>query len=387
MRLLHKSAEDDMDVRIKMSVSRVHGAQYTRSGMGWGKVGAFPQKCATQVVGNHLYSVSREAGGDRGLRKRSERSEQVEPGKIHRRVLPSVSGVYWGIGTTFTLVLLIFGVLGFQWSLEYRDRHSTEQKEASTQTIEQPTSYRCAVTIMNSGFACRAVRKPGTSERDKAEQYDLRAQQEMAEWAFAMMLIAAASVWIGVAGVAVVGWTLHETRQMTLATREIGESQSKAYVNVSKAETNLVKVTTKINITQILAYLTNTGSTPAIDIVIGGEVIIYDKSFTPLGTDREICRAEIYPHGIVDLPPNSDPQRVAFSLPNNVAKTLKESGFNALASVYLRFEGNIRYWDVFENRYLTEFIFECLIQNGVAFPGMIRSSEPVECYKKIESRN
>ena len=34
--------EDDMDVRIKMSVSRVHGAQYTRSGRGWGKVGGFP---------------------------------------------------------------------------------------------------------------------------------------------------------------------------------------------------------------------------------------------------------------------------------------------------------------------------------------------------------
>jgi hypothetical protein len=43
--------EDDMDVRIKMSVSGVHGAQYTPSGKGWGKVGRFPTEMSNSSCG------------------------------------------------------------------------------------------------------------------------------------------------------------------------------------------------------------------------------------------------------------------------------------------------------------------------------------------------
>lgn len=188
------------------------------------------------------------------------------------------------------------------------------------------------------------------------------------------------------AGIILIYATLHETRRMTVATREIGENQSKAYVNASSIEAKQIKLTEYLDTTEIYIFLKNTGQTPANDIVVGGQAIIYEQSITLLGSDREIFRQDIGPENVVDLAPDGKPQRVELQLNQEFVKTLRAQGMNAFSRINLRIEGEIRYWDVFDGQYLTQFIFESTIFQGHPFEGMARSSEPVACYKKIQTR-
>ncbi|MEQ8300223.1 MAG: hypothetical protein RH945_06735 [Hyphomonas sp.] len=278
------------------------------------------------------------------------------------------------------LILAVFTSPGAP-SIKAGDRSESDNAEYRYEGSYKPGEGFAFVSSRQNNGRNPAADYPKNDDAEtlNATEADLLAQERVAHW----------TLWIGVftaAGLIALIFAFDETRAATNATREIGENQTKAYVNVSEVRVDRVTVDGRFLLTHIDTFLSNTGATPAVDILVGGEMIIYEKSFTTLGNNREICREEIWPDTVVDLPPNNEPLMVTFALPPSVENEMKQAGFNALASIYLRIEGEIQYWDVFKNRYLTQFIFESLIEKGEAFPGMFRSSKQVECYKKIESK-
>ena len=68
-----------------------------------------------------------------------------------------------------------------------------------------------------------------SSNEQKTAQYDLEAQQQMAEWAL-MMFVATS------AGVVLLFFTWRETARVTIETRSIGEAQVRAYLTFGKVE-------------------------------------------------------------------------------------------------------------------------------------------------------
>lgn len=288
---------------------------------------------------------------------------------------------------SFGLLILILVLTGLWHVASYNQNQSQQREAAATYEIaERESISECGELSTGFDKAVCLIQNMQASEEQERARHDLHAQHDMATWAVALLWVGIVGLVTSAAGIALIYATLHETRNMTAATREIGENVSKAYVNVNRAEIREIEVNKLIKITEIDTYLKNTGQTPAMDVVIGGQLVVYEKYFTVLGSEREICRVDVPYDRIVDLPPASEPQRVSFNLPKDIQDSVAEQGFNAFASIYLRFEGEVRYWDVFKTRYLTQFIFESLITQGAAYPGMFRSSKPAECYKKIDSK-
>jgi hypothetical protein len=101
--------------------------------------------------------------------------------------------------------------------LAYRHRHAEERDQTAAYQQEQGNKQRPTVCVhipTLGGLACA----PNATPADDSEYYaayDLRAQQEMADWALLMALASMFGVGATVIGVAYVALTLHETRKMT----------------------------------------------------------------------------------------------------------------------------------------------------------------------------
>tara|TARA_R110002124_G_scaffold96444_2_gene241223 strand:+ start:658 stop:1293 length:636 start_codon:yes stop_codon:yes gene_type:complete len=95
----------------------------------------------------------------------------------------------------------------------------------------------------------------------------------MAEWALAVVLLTVAGLIVSVLGVVVVGWTLHETRQVTVVTREIGQAQTRGYISIKSG-----RFQTHNDVAWVSLELGNTGQTPimACDVTLSLFVVRHD---------------------------------------------------------------------------------------------------------------
>lgn len=174
--------------------------------------------------------------------------------------------IYWAIGVATALILVIFAVVSFHWFTDYRTSQVAQQRKAATDQVEEVGTLQCSLTVLGVGIGCTTEPRSEIVERDEAEQFSLQAQQDVAQWTFAMLLVAVASTFLGGVGVVVVGWTLHETRRTTLATREIGQLQNRAYLDA----------------TEIVFELSGDGfEYTAGDLVIFGSIAIKNVGNTP----------------------------------------------------------------------------------------------------------
>ena len=186
----------------------------------------------------------------------------------------------WIVTATLGLIVLVAGVW-FSW-LEfsaYQQRHSYERASAAeyyaNATEHGPGACRAIVgeTGLIDWLTCLAD-NVGTDSSVKQAEYDLKAQQDMAAWAFGMLI---ATVWltlITLFGVFFVWRTLVATQKMSLDTREIGEAQARAYLHVdfiqvgtevfANADGSNLKFFAKIKVI-------NSGATPAY-----GVEVLYD---------------------------------------------------------------------------------------------------------------
>lgn len=230
--------------------------------------------------------------------------------------------------------------------------------------------------------------------KDDYALYNLSAQQDIAEWTYSMFWVGVLGLLASIVGIGFVYGNLREMRAQTLATREVGEKQTRAYVFASSAsievpDPSLSRLARPPPF--IYVEVENTGSTPAT--LLEGKATL--KIETGTAKDRAIS-AEMEQDSTIDALVSGYPQRMRFILPSehfdvakkpyagnalagsslnpspsDYAKLAAQAGnplmpnYNALAGVLKRpskikkvtCRGEISYNDVFGDQFSSEFHF------------------------------
>jgi hypothetical protein len=175
-----------------------------------------------------------------------------------------MSKVYWRFIVALGIVALFSFISAWGWLsyLEYQNQHN-KQRESVTQykveTVEQyfDVCIKEDTSIVNiSKCFSQSIDANRNAQRS---QYDLQAQQDMAEWAYALFLLTMAGLIVSVAGLIFLFWSLRQTRTAIKDNREIGEAQTRAYIYVA----DVVIVRRPNNNIQAVISFSNTGQTPA----------------------------------------------------------------------------------------------------------------------------
>jgi len=220
--------------------------------------------------------------------------------------------------------------------------------------------------------------------------YSLQSQQDMAEWTYSMLWIGVLGLFASVIGIGFVYGNLREMRSQTLATREVGEKQTRAYVFASSARISVPKGSSAALGLPPILYVTieNKGATPAT-LLEGKATLKVEAGFASDPTEP----VEMKQASTIDALISEHPQSMILILPDNnfyekhktVGRnalefdpkhpfgddavgdtTFSTESTNALADLYtaaskskkVTCKGEISYFDVFGDQFATEFHFE-----------------------------
>ncbi|MDP3739754.1 MAG: hypothetical protein Q8R02_20370 [Hyphomonadaceae bacterium] len=185
----------------------------------------------------------------------------------------------------------------------------------------------------------------------------LEAERHLAGYTYGLLLFTFFGTAISIVGIAAVAMTLHATRKMTEATREIGENASKAYVRAVSARFTWEDST----VTAIRVVYQNEGDTPAVQV--------RDKIALKLATVSDVRSAEGFeqpsPRGFfvrhsVSAKTKSEECKTILPELNHVLRRLpamKAAATSPLHHPILVFRGVVLYRDVFGRQYRSEFLF------------------------------
>ncbi|WP_394693926.1 hypothetical protein [Hyphobacterium sp.] len=250
--------------------------------------------------------------------------------------------------TAVAIALLALGLVSHNYRSEHAQQRDIAAQGYSEQSHDEIHSS-CVLTIDPVGLEC--IRQtPNTEGEQRTTQYDLQAQQEMAEWTLLTAIFAGAGVLISGVAVGLVYLTLDEARKTTKAaqdtvdvTREMGQKQVRAYVGAQefrsrrgkKDRTRVIIVLTFKNYGQSLAdnirvELEYGLSNKAGQMITPELPIEIKQQTTPLAPGAEGTFA-LTPHGTEDL-------------------------FDQIETGDIKFVINvkIRYRDVFKNEWVAE---------------------------------
>jgi hypothetical protein len=201
----------------------------------------------------------------------------------------------------------------------------------------------------SEGIICLAEAIEANREA-KRSQYDLKAQQEMAEWAFGMLLVSFGGLLLTGFGVIYVVRAFRVATEANVLTRLALIEENRAYISIG--ETNPITQHDRVRITQTW---TNGGNTPAVRARTHVSWICLtaplpdDFDFPDLGTTQSVLFF-IGPHGTF----YSSPLWVHTSLIDRTAR----------GETYIYLWGWVDYDDVFEKtpRHRTEFCLQLIVE-------------------------
>jgi hypothetical protein len=179
----------------------------------------------------------------------------------HRREVITI-----GLGLA-AIVLLAGAIWGWQSLERYKSQHAKQREVIFNFKADSGDKY--AEICLKEGVSfldiAKCVMKSIDANREaQRSQYDLQAQQEMAEWAYALLLLTIASTIIGACGFIGLMVSLSQTRTAIKDSREIGEAQVASYVSIPSASVFFIGATGQ-PIVEIHAV--NNGQSPAIGFV------------------------------------------------------------------------------------------------------------------------
>ena len=182
------------------------------------------------------------------------------------------SGFKVGLAVAAALIAATFTYVSIVFFLSYQEDHANERKSAATHQTETADKGpdTCRPVMVESGvvdwLACFA--DAVTADGDaKQSQYDLNAQQDMAEWALLMAILTAGIAIITLAGVIFVWLTLKATQDMATTTSDIGEKQVSAYLSIVNARLSIRNAEGYV-FWMITPEVRNSGQSPASDVKI-----------------------------------------------------------------------------------------------------------------------
>ncbi|UTW53265.1 hypothetical protein KFF05_07920 [bacterium SCSIO 12827] len=216
--------------------------------------------------------------------------------------------------------------------------------------------------------------KDEPADKTEREKADLKAQGDMAKWSFWMMLASFLAAALTGVGVALIWWTLGETRRAanytegmlneakltTLAaqatveeTRKNAERQLRAYVMVESANIKKLKIG---EIPEVSVTLKNFGQTPAYDVRVWGVPGFQDFPLKGgLPTERPDETDDIVAAPLAPTVPQTIPLIFKRTMNEETIRALK-AGSHAIFVV-----GQARYIDAFKVERETDF---CLFIGG-----------------------
>ncbi|MER8455863.1 hypothetical protein NKH24_06950 [Mesorhizobium sp. M1300] len=158
--------------------------------------------------------------------------------------LVSMSKPYLAAGIVAALIITSISAW-YLWreTQDYQMVHAQQLKEISSYDAET-ANRQMSICLEHSPFGSVAfltclAENSGANREAQKSKYDLAAQQEMAEWGFAMLLVSAFSLVISVFGLVALFVSLDQTRTAVRDTREIGEAQTAGYVALKRTEFRL----------------------------------------------------------------------------------------------------------------------------------------------------
>ncbi|MBU1213574.1 MAG: hypothetical protein KJ587_20255 [Alphaproteobacteria bacterium] len=134
-------------------------------------------------------------------------------------------------------VLIIVLTLAALWQITSYNQHQREHREkaASYEVADSDSSSECRGLATDFDRAACLAQKISAEQEQERGRADLHAQQDMSTWALALLWASGIGILVSVAGIVLIYATLHETREMTVATREIGQKQVRAYLAIQKS--------------------------------------------------------------------------------------------------------------------------------------------------------
>lgn len=213
-----------------------------------------------------------------------------------RKSLSFARFAVWG-GIVLVLVALF---AGYHYLISsYRYVHAEE--------LFRAFSRACNWLYNDAGFEWACVEADpllGGEER----KYLLKAQQDMAAWAYGMLIVTIALTVITLLGVIFVWQTLKETRHMAAETTRIGVAQTRAYLSFKQVifEFRSPYATDEaIRGARLTVEVQNSGNTTAADCQIASEIVFKSSpSLLRSKKMRLIGRRETF-QTIFDLPEKS----------------------------------------------------------------------------------
>ncbi|MEO0815751.1 MAG: hypothetical protein AAFX86_00460 [Pseudomonadota bacterium] len=243
-------------------------------------------------------------------------------------------------------VILIAGLAsdaGFNRSVDGQHGPQTTSQTTEEEKAERKTE---AVTLESFG----APKPNPTPDRaEYREEEDLTAQRAMALWTGVMGVVSILGLVLSACAVALLWITLTATRDMIVATREIGVGQSAAYAHVISAE---VKHTPNNPFVDFRAKIIvkNDGATPAKNVRVCA-LMQAESIIDSVDAHRRPKINEFF--GILPTLPKGEERGVAVRITDEARSALRN--ISTTANVHLR--GFIRYDDVFGNTYESDFSF------------------------------
>jgi len=261
----------------------------------------------------------------------------------------------------------VFAVVGGVSLNRQQSEHAEQYNRATGEEPEDPPQQiqaECVQVPRTSRTTC-IIDAPIPQPDERTATADLKAQQEMADWALAMFFATGVGVLVTFAGVIYVAMTLHETRRMsaeaakaTAASEtaaaaavaantgfvESSKRELRAYVHVAKAEILDVKAG---SYPQHLLQIQNAGQTPAYNLQVA---IIAAIAVTRPPFDRskaDISSPTVLGPGLIQ----TQSEKMIQSLNETQASDIKAG----VRELYVF--GEITYRDAFDTDRITRFSY------------------------------
>ncbi|WP_298330876.1 hypothetical protein [Asticcacaulis sp.] len=279
------------------------------------------------------------------------------------------------------LAVAISVIWGFSSWRHYHEENAQERESAAYDdrgAPQKPTKITCDTDT--PGRSTCLVQPPDSEPTDKHTQTDLKAQQDVAEWAFLGVLISAAGLIVTAAGLFYVAESLRETRRSVDTSDKNSRNESRAYVYVDHAEFywgGVIAEAPRIELT-----ISNTGNTPTRNHKVRSEVFTTTMSesdftgdvveFVIEGEQSFPCNIPI-PEASRIWPPigsNSTSKTVSSE---NINRAVYDSLFNdKTGRMLLNVVGVVRYTTIFDEVFESEFWFS-VVPNKFTYKDFIGS--------------
>jgi len=262
--------------------------------------------------------------------------------------------------TGFGVLIGLLTIVGLCHVLIYSHGQREQREKAASYEVANSSSIsECRVLATNfDRLACLAKKISAEQEQERGRA-NLHAQQDMSTWAVALLWASGIGILVSVAGIILIYATLHETRAMTIATREIGAKQTCAYVF---PDTCTITHAPEAFIKSFEIILRNLGETPAVKLSIqtNTQILVWPKSgdTKPMELYQSAGPAPAaYPPAIAG---KNGHVHVDIRLPHQAAKICQNiirKPEEYIMGGRLRYTGAIEYNDVFGRRHSSEFYY------------------------------